>query len=276
MVNWLRTGKLTKLDSVDPLQVRVCGYEQVEPGKVTGPIAKDRYSLHYIHKGKGKFEINGHTYNLSAGQGFLIVPNRIVRYEPDDDDPWSYSWIGFNGYKADSYLRQAGLSLNQPIFEAKSDDLIECFARMGEIQSSRLAKIMRYTSTLYLVLYHLIDQFPQDSDSRRDSRQIYIQTAMDFIADQYANSISIAEIAEHVGLDQSYLGAIFKSQVQMTLQQFLIQYRIERACAFMEARQLTINQIAHSVGYENTLSFSRTFRKIKGVSPSEYRALMKG
>jgi AraC-like DNA-binding protein len=276
MVNWLRTGKLQKLDSVDPLQVMVCGYEQVEPGKVSGPIAKDRYSLHYIHSGKGIFRMNSQFHELSAGQGFLIVPNQIVCYEPDDDDPWSYSWIGFNGYKADSYLRQAGLSLNQPIFKAKSEALIDCFARLGEIQAPRLAKILRFTSTLYLVLYHLIEQSPIDSESRRDSKQMYIQSAIDYIADHYANPISIADIADHVGLDQSYLGAIFKTQVQMTLQQFLIQYRIERACAFMEARQLTINQIARSVGYENTLSFSRTFRKIKGVSPSEYRGSMKG
>jgi AraC-like DNA-binding protein len=276
MVNWFRTGKLHKLDSVDPLQVMVCGNEQVEPGKVTGPIAKDRYSLHYIHSGKGEFQINGQTYMLSAGQGFLIIPNQIVRYEPDDNDPWCYSYIGFQGYKADFFLRQAGLSLNQPIFEAKSEALVECFARLGEIQTSRLAKILRFTSTLYLILSCLIDQSPVDSGSRHDSKQLYIQSAIDYITDHYANPISIADIAEHIGLDQSYLGAIFKNQVQMTLQQFLIQYRIERACAFMEARQLTINQIARSVGYENTLSFSRTFKKIKGVSPSEYRASMKG
>jgi AraC-like DNA-binding protein len=54
-------------------------------------------------------------------------------------------------------------------------------------------------------------------------------------------------------------------------QNFLINYRVERAVDLMQNPELTIGDISRSVGYEDPFQFSKIFKKIKGVSPSEFR-----
>jgi transcriptional regulator GlxA family with amidase domain len=55
-------------------------------------------------------------------------------------------------------------------------------------------------------------------------------------------------------------------------QEYLINFRIEKACELMQANLLSIGDIARSVGYDDPLTFSKVFRKLKGVSPSKFRS----
>jgi AraC-like DNA-binding protein len=267
MANWYRTEQK---DNADNLRVRVCGDEQCYSGKATGPIVKDRYSIHYIHSGRGIYQINGKTFELSAGQGFLIVPNEIVYYEADKEDPWHYSWVGFHGYKSESYLSLAGLTLDMPTFQTKNPEIADCFLRMGEVKDSN-AKELRLTSLLFLILSLLIEERPAVSAPESSDKDLYVHNAIDFIVNNYTRDLEISEVSRHIGLNQSYLGTIFKARTQMTLQLYLIHYRIERACTLMQTESLKIADIARSVGYENPLVFSRIFRKMKKVSPIQYR-----
>jgi AraC-like DNA-binding protein len=267
MANWFRTNQA---DNADNLRVRVCGNEQCYPGKVNGPVVKDRYSIHYIHKGRGIYKIKGKTYELEEGQGFLIVPNQIVYYEANKRDPWHYSWIGFHGYKSESYLQQAGLSADSPIFRTQNPQIADCFQQMRDVQESK-AKELRLTSLLCLILSLLIEEAPVETKAARSDRELYIANVVDFIANNYYRTLSIAEVSRHIGLDQSYLGALFKAHTRMTLQQFLVHYRLERACGLLHSTSFPISDIARSVGYENPLVFSRVFKKVKGMSPVQYR-----
>ncbi len=51
----------------------------------------------------------GKQYTLAAGDGFVVVPERIVSYAADRNDPWEYCWVGFNGADAKRLMEQTGL-----------------------------------------------------------------------------------------------------------------------------------------------------------------------
>ena len=72
-------------------------------------------------------------------------------------------------------------------------------------------------------------------------------------------------------LPLSYLAKIFKRDKGVTVTEWIRNHRINKACQLLETTDLTIQQIALSVGVENQLYFSKVFKKIKGVSPTEYR-----
>ena len=57
---------------------------------------------------------------------------------------------------------------------------------------------------------------------------------------------------------------------QMSPKRFLLEYRIERACAMLAGTDLSIQEISNSVGFEDPFYFSRAFKEIKGVSPRQY------
>ena len=259
------------------LYVYQCGMEQCPCGHAYGPAVRDHYLIHYIHSGKGIFKIGDTIYQLKAGSGFLICPDIITFYKADDEDPWRYSWIGFHGIKAESYLKDANLTLENPIFQYDQDDFIEhCFIEMNNAYYLKRGGEVQRLAYLYLFLNKLIQLNPEglyydSADSRRDA---YITQALQFIEMNYSRKITIDSISRHVGLNRSYFNSIFRSAMGLTLQEYLIEFRIRKACELLPNKDLTIGNISRSVGYNDPLHFSKIFKNVKGSTPTDYRNIL--
>lgn len=258
------------------LNMYQCGTEVCDPGHYYGPAVRDHFLIHYIHSGRGRFCVGDKVYHLSKGHGFLICPNIVTFYQADMDDPWNYSWVGFHGLKAESYLKSAGLTADDPIFTAHDDGFIsECFRKMIEAKNLVKGREIRLLGYLYLFLSQLIEEngagiFTDTADSRKEA---YVKKAIEYIEMNYSRKMTISELARSIGLDRSYLGSLFKEHLNVSLQGYLKNYRMDKACELMKNEDLSIGDIARSVGYDDPLLFSKLFRKCKGVSPREYRKM---
>ena len=60
------------------------------------------------------------TYQVKSGQGFLIFPKQITTYIADNEDPWEYTWLEFDGLRVKEALNSTDLSLDNPIYNDKS------------------------------------------------------------------------------------------------------------------------------------------------------------
>lgn len=99
----------------------------------------------------------------------------------------------------------------------------------------------------------------------------------DYIAKNYSNDLlSIKEISEHVKLSASYVCTYYKNQTGQTLNQYLTEYRMERAMRLLEDARNQIADISAKVGYSNGNYFSKSFKKFTGLTPSKYREKMLG
>lgn len=256
------------------LYIYQCGAEYCLSGHFHGPAVRDHYLIHYIHSGKGIFQVGDTTYHLKAGNGFLICPDIVTFYQADKEEPWHYSWVGFHGLKAETYLTEAGLTAEHPIFEYTEDDYIEnCFYEMAEAYYLKRGGIVKRMAYLYLFLYKLIqtntrELYYSSKESRHDA---YINEALQFIEMNYSRKITIDMLSRYVGLNRSYLNSIFREALGKTLQQYLMEFRVRKACELLENNSLTIGDVSHSVGYPDQLLFSKVFKRIQGVTPSEYR-----
>ena len=108
-------------------------------------------------------------------------------------------------------------------------------------------------------------------DESGNLKETYVRMAVEYIQMNYSRKITISEIADHVRLNRSYLGSIFKEYMNTSLQDYLVNFRINRACELMLDNNLSIGDISRSVGYDDQLLFSKMFKKIKGLPPKEYR-----
>lgn len=72
-----------------------CGSPLCPPGHFYGPAVRNHYLIHYIHSGKEIFQVGDITYELKAGNGFLICPDIVTYYQADKEDP-SPSWLLVN------------------------------------------------------------------------------------------------------------------------------------------------------------------------------------
>ena len=84
-------------------------------------------------------------------------------------------------------------------------------------------------------------------------------------------SLSIKEISDHVVLSAAYVCTYFKSQTGQTLNQYITEYRMERAMSLLADERYQIADISAKVGYSNGNYFSKSFKKFTGLSPSKYR-----
>ena len=98
------------------LFLNCCGMSRTEPCHSFGPAIKPHYVIHFVLSGRGKLSIGGKEYFPEQGYGFLIPPEELVFYQADEENPWTYIWVGFNGSMADELLKAMGLSISSPVF----------------------------------------------------------------------------------------------------------------------------------------------------------------
>lgn len=93
-----------------------------------------------------------------------------------------------------------------------------------------------------------------------------------FIADRYQDeTLSVKDISAHVMLSPSYVCTLFKNDTGMTLNQYLTEYRMERAKKLLADPRYKIVDISAKVGYSDGNYFGKIFKRVCGMSPSEYR-----
>ncbi len=243
-----------------------------------GPFVRNHFLFHYIISGQGKLDSNNadgvtRYYRLGPGQGFLICPGQINTYCADENHPWKYVWLEFDGLRAAEYLDSAGLSVAQPIYRPQTPS-------RGDMLCERMLYIAENASAspLHLVghLCLFLDELIQSSATRRETkggqlRDFYIQEAVTYIQQNYHRPITVEEVADGCKLNRSYFSKLFKEVIGCTPQEFIIRLRLTKAAEMMKTTSAPIGDIAVRCGYPNQLHFSQAFKKRYGLAPREWR-----
>lgn len=107
---------------------------------------------------------------------------------------------------------------------------------------------------------------------KKGDKSKYVLEAMAYIGEHYQEpSIGVAAIAQHLGISEGHLSHTFKKETDYTLLNYLTRYRIHRAMELLRDCRLKVYEVAEQVGYRDIAYFSATFKKLVGMSPSEYQ-----
>lgn len=272
MIDYIFSNDFSK--NIDAM-IYTCGYETCKPKHSYGPVVRSGYLIHYIISGKGFFQCENKIYHLSKGDAFLIKPNTLIYYEADNDEPWTYTWIGFQGLKIEAYLNRTTFMENLCVNYNENEILKSCHEKMFKAYQLVKNRDLMMNSILYEYLYNLSITFPKTDISQNEKHISYIEEALKYIESNYSEQISINKIAKWLNLDRSYMYRLFKSITGISPQEYLLDFRIRKACDLLKNTGLTITNISRSVGYEDSLYFSRLFKNKKGKTPSEYRTYHK-
>lgn len=121
-----------------------------------------------------------------------------------------------------------------------------------------------------LLLSKINQLFDSLEEHSRDNTTIY--AIKDFIGRNYKNeNLSVKDIGEAVYLSSSYVCTLFKNETGKTLNQYLTEFRIDKAKAMLMDSRYKISDISSKVGYSDGNYFGKTFKKLVDLSPSEYR-----
>ncbi len=230
-----------------------CGVQNCLPGHFFGPGERDLYIIHFICGGEGCYTAGGRTYHLSSGDFFVI----------------------FQGVKAATYLKQAGIDPEHLTGHFHdSSFILTCVQQMILARSLTYHNELKRQAALLQILATLIE-IHHDTLSNEEQNdypyRIYLQQAVDYMNDHIKENIKISEVAAHIGIDRSYLSGIFKNTLKISPQEYLLTLRMDHAAGLLKNTQDKISSIAADVGYEDPLTFTKMFKKYKGMSPSEWR-----
>ena len=224
------------------------------------------------------FQVKEHSWLMmkipsQGGMGFLIEPDCVNTYFADRKDPWEYAWIEFSGLRAKEILEGSGLSSDSPVYLPRTP-------QDGERLKNEILYLATHSqeSSYHLIghLYLIMDALVSGSSSRRRTQggkraQFYTNEAVTFIAQNYSRAITVEDMARRCNLDRSYFGKVFRDVLGQSPQEFLIQYRMEKAAELLKITDLSVGEISRQVGYPNQLHFSRAFKNFYGISPRTYR-----
>ena len=102
------------------ISIDECGIQQFFPNQAYAYNSYQNFVIHYIESGSGIYEVNQQSYELSAGDGFIVRRGTKVTYYGDKEHPWKYYWVGINGRHLKSYLKLTTLK-NESIIRFTSD-----------------------------------------------------------------------------------------------------------------------------------------------------------
>ena len=257
-----------------------CGIEHCQPSQSIGPSFRDEYIIHFVLEGKGSYTVGGITYFLSSGQMFLINPGEEVRYGADADEPWTYAWIGFNGIRAASTLRNCGFSKQSYVLPFKKQDaLVEHISNILTSSQLSLSNDLKRNAYLLLLFSFLVDNYNcifgqthKNGDSRYDyGSSVYVEQAIDYIKWNHSRGINVTDIADYIGISRTYLNHVFQKELGISSQKFLMDFRLHKAASLLISSDLPVTEISAEVGYDDSLAFSKAFKKKFGLSPKNYR-----
>ncbi len=112
-----------------------------------------------------------------------------------------------------------------------------------------------------------VEKTEMKGPSRRIS-QVY-----EYIDKNYAKPITLKDVAEVACMSESAFSRFFKSETGKNISNYIIDMRIAKACRELVDTNKTISEICFSTGFNNISNFNRQFKKIKGRSPKDFRAL---
>ncbi len=100
-----------------------------------------------------------------------------------------------------------------------------------------------------------------------------INQAKQYIQEHFAEPLSLEEVSAQAGFSSSYFSTLFRKETGKNFLEYLIDVRIEEAKKLLRKSGSTIEQIGKAVGISDYKRFAKTFKKITGISPKEYRKL---
>lgn len=263
-------------DKSRPLIVTSCGtyHLYTRPKLPTWrPRGRLDYQLLYIAAGKAHFHFDGKEQIVTAGHMVLYRPKEPQKYEYYGEDQTEVYWVHFTGGNVKNILRSYGLTDDKRVFYCGSGlDYQNLFRTMiNELQMCK-ENFEEVLETYLRLIFIMLKRYFANATKSDNARVVEeIDKATMYFNEHYSEDISIDEYAQNNHVSVSWFIRNFKQCTGSTPMQYILSKRIYNAEILLHNSTYNVTEIAEIVGYDNPLYFSRIFKKVKGISPSEYR-----
>lgn len=247
----------------------------------------NEFEINYILQGKGEFICDNDKFMANKGDVLILPPNMLHAAYPCESSTLVYYALVFNpimlGTNSNDRCttecirpiinRNVKMNVLIPTDSDSYSEIKETVTRIFSCALENLPQTDLLLKSELMKLFWLLEN-DEDIICQKDTGINYseiIRPALEFMAKNFQQEISVEQLAELVHLSKSYFMNCFKKAVGIGAIEHLTQLRINAACEALLSTDQKISDIALNCGYANLSNFNRQFLKMVGCSPNQYR-----
>lgn len=226
----------------------------------------------FCFDGVGQFSTSKCQGVINKGD-VLFLPKGIEhQYKSSNKEPWSIYWVHIEGHLFEQFMDFIGVNSgnlilnisNQSAFIHEFEQLLETRNKSYQLSSFILASnIIKKMFALFTVNSPVkLEQLKQDFN---------LSKVTGFMEENISQKINLQQIADSLKLSKFYFAKQFLQHTGVSPIRYFLELKIKHACKLLDESNISVKDVALKIGYDDPYYFSRLFKKIMGLSPTQYR-----
>jgi AraC family transcriptional regulator, arabinose operon regulatory protein len=255
------------------LPTRIGRFNQAKYHFVERRHGVKEYILIVCLAGSGNCRLGSQDWHLEEGHAIVLPPDVYHRYESDQERPWTIFWVHFAGSAAPAYLEAIGVTISEPRFWigdlAVVTDAFEETYRY--VLSGYSDKDLFALSTSFARLLGLCRIHQKSALPRRRMAEDRVLQAIRYMRENVRCPLSLGDCARCAGWSSAHFSMAFRRQTNLSPIQFFTRLKMSLACELLKTTDLSMKEVAASIGLNDQFYFSRLFHRHLRMSPTAYR-----
>lgn len=228
--------------------------------------------IYWIDAGHGRVCHHGREFTLRPGRLYLIPAGTLFSFSCDRrlDQHWIHFTANWSG----------GLplfELVEPEYEVVPADKahVRMLVRRLEalFKASGPAESIEKTGILLILLSHFITAAGAEAVAKRRRAYLRFQDTIRYMEEHIAGPLRISDVARVAHLERTYFSRLFRDCLGVKPAEYVMRRRIERAKQRLWTTQDPLKSIAESLGFADAFHLSKSFKRLTGMSPSDFRSM---
>lgn len=255
------------------LQLLFAGWDSEMPifKTNTADTSREGYMFHCVTDGCGYYQTENSIYTLTAGNIFLCRPGETAFYWPDETTPWKYVFFCLNGNMILQLLEDTLFQNHVSVVKTDVSGFFREIYGICQAAENQVYSLDHLASETAIRLLRMISARQSDSLPLSQTQRHW-QDVQRYIHQNMNVSFTASDIAKALYIDHSYLSRISKAQTGLSIREYLLRFRLERAERYLRTSHLPIGEISTTVGFDHYPTFYRAFLLLYGCSPQKYRS----
>lgn len=245
---------------------------------ISNPYILDDKEIKYLHKhnymeigycieGHGIFNINNQLLPFNKGS-IVIIPAGIFHLAQSSSGIKSiWRWIYINKLIKDNFPKQ-----HFNIIKSNTVIKNEILRLINDYDNKNRYRELRLKCRIEIILSY-ITEYKNNPVSELILRSPVIKKAIEIISNHACAGLNVEQLAYRCNMSSSGLYRLFKRELNISPKEYLDLFRIKMSYTMLEESDKTIEYIAYTVGYSSISSFNRSFKKITGSTPNEWKKI---
>jgi len=261
-------------DLTVPYSINCCGYDQIDIDVSVKRTRMDWYLI-YLINGAGHYILGEDTISAKAGSVILYRPYQHQDYFYKAAEKPEIYWIHFTGNQVENLIDELGFADKNVYMVGLNSEYMEFFESIiYELQ----IKKANYHQLCIGYLLQLLSSFSRENSVLHNRERILgnhnIENIIRAMNENYHREYSVENYAKMCNLSISQFIRNFKKQTMYSPAKYIEKIRIAKAKELLCSSNLSIAEISSIVGYKDPYYFSKVFKKVASITPSEFRNMI--